>query len=285
MNIRKSLLLFVVFLMPYITVWANESERYQIPSTQVIAIADTQANKQYELLIKLPESYQENKDKTYPVIYFTDAVWHIELLSSISAFMMEDVILVGISWQKDIEKSLIAEHGEYVSRFRDYSFRKSSDPVKQAKYKLGQANNHLAFIQKDVFNYVEKNYRTKTDNRSYFGFSSGGLFGTYVLMTQPETFKNYLLGSPSLWRLSELAAMVDLQNKKLNANVFVSYGALEEKLKPHIDDFISLMSNRNDKTLTLERVEIKSAGHSDSSPMMAVRSIKWLAELENKGEK
>ena len=77
---------------------------------------------------------------------------------------------------------------------------------------------------------LKNNYQsTSLHNRSYFGFSSGGLFGTYVLMTQPETFKNYLLGSPSLWRLSELAAMVDLQNKKLNANVFVSYGALEAK--------------------------------------------------------
>ena len=131
MNIRKSIILLIVlFKLPYTGVWADEQKLYEIPSTQVVPIQDTQANKQYELLIKLPESYAQNTDKKYPVIYFTDAVWHIELLSSISAFMMEDVILVGISWQKDIEKALIAEHGEYVSRFRDYSFRKSSDPVK-----------------------------------------------------------------------------------------------------------------------------------------------------------
>lgn len=285
MNIRNSLLLISVFLLPFSNVQASENNLYKIPRTEVVPIKDTQANKQYELLIKLPESYADNKDKKYPVIYFTDAVWHIELLSSITAFMMEDVILVGISWQKDVEKDLKEAHGEYVSRFRDYSFSKSSDPEKQAKYKLGQANNHLAFIQTDVFNYVEKHYRTEPTNRSYFGFSLGGLFGTYVLMTQPETFKNYLLGSPSLWRLSALESKANIANKKLNVNVFVTYGALEEELKPHIDDFVSLMTKRNDNTMKLDHVEIQSAGHSDSSPMMSVRSIKWLAALQNKGDK
>ena len=274
-----------MLLTPVMSVQAGDSDLYEIPRTQVVPIKDTQANKQYELLIKLPESYANNNDKKYPVIYFTDAVWHIELLSSVTSFMMEDVILVGISWQKDVEKELKEEHGEYVSRFRDYSFRKSTDPKRQAKYKLGQASNHLAFIQKDVFNYVESKYRTEPNNRSYFGFSSGGLFGTYVLMKQPETFKNYLLGSPSLWRLSELEAITDIKNKKLNANVFVSYGALEEKLKPYIDDFVSLMTKRNDKTLRLKHVEIEAAGHSDSSPMLTVRSIKWLADLQVKGDK
>jgi hypothetical protein len=285
MNIRNMLVgLFLLSLLSvHLSAKATDNKLYELPNTHVIPIQDTHANKQYELLIKLPENYAKNKNQKYQVIYFTDAVWHIELLSSITSFMMEDVILVGISWQKDIKEDLKKERGVHFSRARDYSYIKSSDPARQAKYKFGQASNHLTFIRNDIFKYVEKNYRTEPDNRSYFGFSAGGNFGAFILMMQPDTFKNYILGSPSLWRFSELQSEVDLSIKKLNANVFVSNGDLEENLSPHINDFVSSLVKRNDKSLKLKQVVIESAGHSDSSPMLTVRSIKWLVNLqENK---
>ncbi|WP_210418750.1 alpha/beta hydrolase [Aliikangiella coralliicola] len=287
---KKSLIVFLLVLLPFLKLEAVAGDSYEItgykmPGIQVIPIKDTKSNRQYELLVKLPENYAENKDKKYPVIYFTDAVWHIELLSSITFFMMEDVILVGVSWQKDIGEDLIKEEGAHVSRYRDYSFKKSSNAERQAKYEFGQASNHLAFIRNDVFKYVETNYRTEPDNRTYFGFSMGGLFGAYALLTQPDSFKNYLLGSPSLWQLSALESKADANVKNMNANVFVSYGSLEEKLRPHIEDFVRLMKKRNDKSLKLKQVVIESAGHSDSSPMMSVRSVKWLSSLQPKGDK
>ena len=240
---KKSLILVFLFLLPFINVDASTQDlykmpSYQMPGTQVIPIKDTQSNKQYELLIKLPENYAENKDKKYPVIYFTDAVWHIELLSSASFFMMEDVILVGISWQKDINKDLLKERGAHASRFRDYSFKKSSDPERQAKYKYGQARNHLNFIRKDVFKFVESNYRIEPNNRTYFGFSSGGVFGTYTLMSQPDTFRNYILGSPSIRRgIPELFTQehADLKSDQSAINVFISYGELEKELSPYVE--------------------------------------------------
>ncbi|MCW9016622.1 MAG: alpha/beta hydrolase-fold protein, partial [Kangiellaceae bacterium] len=195
---KKNLIITFLFLFPFVSAEATEQKSYEMPGIQVVPIKDTQSNKQYELLIKLPENYTENKDKNYPVIYFTDAVWHIELLSSATFFLMEDVILVGISWQKDIDEDVMQEYGEHFSRYGDYSFKKTTNP-KHPKIKFGQANNHLAFIRQDVFKYVESNYRTEPGNRTYFGFSAGGIFGTYALMTQPDTFKNYILGSPSIW--------------------------------------------------------------------------------------
>src|SRR5690606_5903539 len=112
-----------------------------------------------------------------------------------TSYLMEDVILVGISWQTDIHENIKKELGAHASRFRDYTISKSSNAEIQAKYKLGQASNHLAFIRNDVIKYIESNYRTDPENRSYFGYSAGGLFGAYILLTQPDTFRNYILGS------------------------------------------------------------------------------------------
>lgn len=208
---------------------------------------------------------------------------HIEILSGSTEFMMEEVILVGISWQKDINEALRNERGAAASRSRDYSIRKSSNPERQAKYQFGQASNHLQFIRNDVIKTIEKKYRTATDNRTYFGYSLGGLFGAYILMAQPDTFKNYILGSPSLWRdnsyLAELGDKSVEKHKGLNANVFISYGSLEQELGTHIKEFMTLLEDKNDKSLSLKHVVIDSLDHSPAFPMTGVRSVKWLANL------
>ena len=275
-----------MLLLPFTSVEASEQKLYEIAGTQVVPIQDTEFDRQYELYIKLPEGYSkaENKNVKYPVLYFTDAVWHIDILSASTAFLMEDVILVGISWQKDISKNLKEEEGAHVSRYRDYSLRKSSKPEVQAKYQYGQASKHLTFIRNNVIKTIEKNYRTAPDKRTYFGYSAGGLFGAYILMTQPDTFKNYIIGSPSLWRdiptLAEIDANSAAQRKGLNANVFISYGTLEKKLGKHVEEFITLLKNKDDKSLSLKHIVIEGS-HGTAFPLTGVRSVTWLSTIIN----
>lgn len=285
--IKNIILLFVV-LIPFLALADTDHSPYQMPGIHVLPITDKQSNKQYELLVKLPENYDEDKSKKYPVIYFTDAVWHIELLSAATAYIMEDVILVGISWQKDIPKELKQKYGAHFSRFGDYSFKKRTNP-KHPKVKFGQADNHLSFIRDKVFKIIEKNYRTEPSNRSYLGFSAGGLFGTYALLTQPNTFKNYILGSPSIWSsANELFAQASarLNSAQPEINIFISYGELEKKLSPHVEDFISQLKGKNYQAISsIKQIVIDSSGHSDSFPMLGVQSVKWLSNLQEKGEK
>lgn len=280
---QKRLTLVFLCLLPFLRVDAREQKSYELPRSQVVPIKSTETERQYELYIKLPEGYVENNDAEYPVIYFTDAVWHIEMLAASTAYLMEDVILVGISWQKDINEDLKKERGAHVSRFRDYSLRKSSKPEHQAKYQFGQAGNHLNFIRNDVIKYIEKNYRTDPDFRTYFGYSLGGEFGAYILLTQPDTFKNYIMGSPSLKGdipyLSELKSNADSKGKGLNANVFISYGALEKELGVYAEKLISMLKTRNDKSLLLKNVVIEGT-HQTAFPMTGVRSVAWLSNLK-----
>jgi len=280
MKMKKSLILVAMFLLPFLTIEAGETRDLTLPRIQVIPIKDTKADRQYELYIKLPEGYEKNKDKNYPVIYFTDAETHIELLSG-TEFLMEEVILVGISDQKDIKEG-------FSSRRRDYSIRKSSNPERQAKYQFGQASNHLTFIRNDVIKTIERNYRTDPSNRTYFGFSLGGLFGAYALMSQPDTFKNYILGSPSLWR--DIPLLFSLENAALKSkgqeiNLFITYGELEKELGVHVEEYISQLKNKKYQGLSsIKQVVIESSGHSDSFPMVGVRSVKWLSSLVKEEE-
>lgn len=281
----KKILVFL-FLLPFFNVGASEHKLYPMPGTQVIPIKDTISNKQYELLIKLPDNYAKNKDKNYPVVYFTDAVEHIELLSSASYMIMKDVILVGISWQKDIAEDLKQQYGVHVSRYMDYTFKKTVNP-NHPKIKFGQADNHLAFIRKDVFKFVESNYRTEPNNRTYFGFSAGGVFGVYALMVQPDTFKNYILGSPLDEKVPTLFAQehAALKNTQSAINVLTSYGELEKEVGPFVEDFVSQLRNKKYKGLaSIKNIVVESYGHSDSSPLVAAHSLKWLKSLQPKSK-
>ncbi|WP_299764491.1 alpha/beta hydrolase-fold protein [uncultured Dokdonia sp.] len=251
----------------------------KLPKTEVIPIKETKTNKQYELYVELPEEYSENDSIQYPVIYYTDAMWHVEILSGAAEYIMEEAILVGISWQKDIHEEFKKAGRFHVSRFRDYSISKSSNAEHQAKYQFGQASNHLDFIRNDVMKYVEANYRTDPSNRTYFGYSLGGVFGAYTLLTQPDTFKNYILGSPALdGDIPILSGLTSHQN--INANVFISYGALEKEASTYIEEFITLLKNKNDKSLVLETIVIEG-NHQTAFPMTGVRSMQWLSQVSN----
>ncbi|MEM6892681.1 MAG: alpha/beta hydrolase-fold protein [Bacteroidota bacterium] len=266
------------------TVETKAPKAYEIPRTEVIPIKDSKSGGQYELYVKLPENYSEHQDSIHPVIYFTDAIWHMDILSASTEYLMENAVLVGISWQTDVSEALLEEVGPQVSRYRDYSVIPSKNEEHQAKYHFGEASAHLDFIRNDVIPYVEKNYRTDPTTRAYFGYSLGGLFGGYILLAQPDTFKNYILGSPSVQGdvpfLSEVSSN-RRTDKKLDANVFISYGNLETELGAAAEQFITLLQNRKDESLALEKVVLEGS-HQTAFPTTGVRGISWLSGLLKK---
>ncbi|WP_282079161.1 alpha/beta hydrolase-fold protein [Aquimarina algiphila] len=255
------------------------------PQIRVIPIKDSNNERNYELYIELPEDYSKNESKKYPVLYYTDAMWHLEMLSGSTEFMLEDVILVGISWQKDVAEDLKQQYGAHASRFTDYSFWKKSNP-NHPKLKFGQAKNHLAFIRNDVIQYVDDNYRTDPDSRTYFGYSLSGAFGAYILLTQPDTFDNYILGSPLNKGLvpylseinTKLSAPESNENNTLHANVYIAYGTLEKEKDEPIDEFIKLLDSRKNLDLSIQNKVIEG-DHQTAFPMIAVQSVAWLSSL------
>ncbi len=256
----------------------REPISYEIPRTQIAPIQDSKTDRQYEVYIKLPEGYSDNVDAKYPVIYTTDAVWHFDMLSGATEYLMPDVILVGISWQKGFE-----DEREFVSRFRDYTVVKSET----AEVPTGEAGNHLSFIRDDIIKYIENNYRADPGERTYFGYSLGGAFGAYALLAEPDTFKNYILGSPALGQRSaqyidKLEVDTAPRQKELKANVFVSIGELEESEMEITEDLLSILQRRSKSGLTITGLEIiEDSDHGGAFPDTVIRSVKWLSQLKS----
>ncbi|WP_086931866.1 hypothetical protein [Agarilytica rhodophyticola] len=118
-----------------------------------------------------------------------------------------------------------------MSRCRGYSIKKSSKLEHQKKYSFDQARKQLVFIGNDVMAYIEKNYRADTLNHTYLVYFLGRAFGAYVVMAQRGTFKDYILGSPSL------------------KGDIPSLTALATQVKPNI--FIRVLKDSKDPSLSL----------------------------------
>jgi predicted alpha/beta superfamily hydrolase len=212
-GVKLMMMLFVANLMTLNPVFAQENKvkddtqkAYEMPRTQVIPVNSFETKAQDTLYIKLPKGYEENNDIEYPVIYFTHPVQHIEILSALTENLIEDVILVEIPWQKG-----------------------------RMKFKEDQ-NSYVNFIRDDVFKTIENNYRADADKRTYFGYSYGALVGAYILSKHPNTFENFILGSPAFGydpavkqKIYEFGSNTANGRKELNVNVFVSYSTSEKE--------------------------------------------------------
>lgn len=277
--LTKIAVVICLLMLPFASAQANERKSYEMPRTEVIPIQESGTDRQYELYIKLPEDYAENTDARYPVIYTTDAEVHMDMLSGSTEFLMPEVIVVGISWQKNL-----GDERENASRFRDYSFVKHNNAELQERFHFGQASNHLSFIRNQVIKYVETNYRADPDERSYFGYSMGGGFGTFVLLSEPDTFKHYILGSPSRYQraidfFDDLEAKTAAQHKGQSANVFVSIGERENQME-NMKTLTSLLKRRSGSGVALAGLEIiEDSDHGTAFPETVIRSVKWLAKL------
>ena len=202
---------------------AAQAEPLQLPAIQVVPIQDSASKRDYELYIKLPEDYDAEGEKTHPVIYIVDALWHIEIISGSIEYLVPDAILVGISWEKDIPPQ--------QSRMRDYMPTEYTGD--DYEHPTGKASEHLEFIKKDVFEFVESEYKVDPNQRTFFGYSASGTFGSYILLTHPGTFRNYIIGSPATLfgehYVHEHEPFVDTIPDSIDANVFVTVVLMKEK--------------------------------------------------------
>ena len=71
-----------------------------------------------------------------------------------------------------------------------------------------------------------------SNDRTFIGHSYGGLFGTFILLTQPDLFGRYVIISPSLW--FDNGSIMKLENQQvlrraIHARAFFAVGSLETK--------------------------------------------------------
>lgn len=92
---------------------------------------------------------------------------------------------------------------------------------------LGGAPQFLTFIADELLPHIDRTYRTRP-TRILIGHSYGGLFAVHALFNRPETFKAYIVISPSLWwdnqALAKQADQFVADHQNLQAAVYMTMG-------------------------------------------------------------
>lgn len=216
-----------------------------------LSIYDEEIEDTFKVHISLPPDYDEAK--SYPLMLMTDGIWrlsdHPELRQLMIKGEIEDLILVSVGYPNDYDVFTIRE--------RDL---------------VTQPDLYLQFLVENLIPYLCNQYTVDTNRMTLTGHSYGGYWGLYALFHSDtigkHKFANYYIGSPSLQCSTKgnNIAFFDEQyysrSKKLNSNVYMTIGSLEEYFKQPVADFMEQLQSRNYNGLAIEYEIIEDYDHN-----------------------
>ncbi|MEL6803136.1 MAG: alpha/beta hydrolase-fold protein [Bacteroidota bacterium] len=160
-------------------------EPIQIGQSYTLTSAVLEEDRQ--LMVALPDSYEEQGERDYPVLYLLDAETNFHHTSACVDFLarnrrIPEMIIVG----------LVNSEG---NRTRDLT---PSTEGPNPRPTAGGADNTYLFMEEELFPWVDDQFRT-LDYKTLIGHSFGGLFVIHGLIHHDDLFDSYVAISPSLW--------------------------------------------------------------------------------------
>ena len=229
-----------------------------------------------ELLIHLPNNYNLNKHKKYPVLYLLDgqrnfnhAIGTLDLLNQ--SKMAQEMIIVAI---------------DNTHRTRDFT------PTYDENYNewgiSGGADEFLDFLGQELIPYVNKHYRSN-NFKVLSGHSLGGLLSLYALQSRPEMFQAYFAFSPSLWWHDQIMLPQAIQfysdSKELNKYLYINMGSEGGKMLSSYEQYIEVVNEHKPTGFTFDYDLDVSESHNTTA--LAGQSLAYqnlFASLQPKKE-
>ena len=169
--------------------------RHSLANTEVRPLPRSANGRAYQLHVALPESYDGDPQRHYPVLYLCDAYWDFPLARAIAANLFVDravpeVIIVGLGYAGD--------HPDY-GRLRRWDLTPTAAvyPGAELDGPSGNAPAFLSVIEQEIMPLVEREYRASPSYRVLAGSSLGGLFTLYAMLARPGLFSAYVVASPA----------------------------------------------------------------------------------------
>ena len=178
--------------------------------------------------IYLPDSYDTQPQKRYPVLYMFDG--HNVFFDSHATY--------GKSWgmkeymdRTDTQLIIVAvecNHSPDFGRLKEYSPFTFQDPD-FGKIE-GKGDITMKWMTGTLKPYIDSTYRTLADRANTFiaGSSMGGLMSLYALLTYNHIFSRAAALSPSIWtNVKEIENMIRKARLNKNTVLYLDYGSGE----------------------------------------------------------
>lgn len=256
-----------------------QAEPYVVPNSQVLELKSKQTGADYEIFVALPSDYARSR-RSYPVVYMLDADYSFALVRNVVQHFVEredlpPMILVAIAYPGAATDREIYKR----NRTRDYTPVHAPRGGYGTEYQKvsGGGPKFRSFIASELVPLIDRRFRTSND-RTIIGHSYGGLFATYVLLTEPALFKRYVVVSPSIWYANRIALTMEQaaadSGIRPDARVFFAVGALESSVMS--DDLTELyrrLRSRNNARLDMTLRMFEGERHNSVFPAAVTRGL------------
>jgi hypothetical protein len=213
-----------------------------IPNTEVFHIQSSFVEQEFRIYVGYPTGHVESDDlgvptPTYPVIYVLDAHGAFAMATEATRLMqlgsdVPPLLIVGIGYPVGgYEETMGLRTRDYTPTLDEDYLEFSATMMGDEEVTSGGAGAFLSFIRDELKPFIEDNYPADPGDATLFGDSFGGLFATYALFHDPDTFQRYIIGSPSLWWNDKVSLEFEERyaetHDDLDAKVFIAAGGLE----------------------------------------------------------
>lgn len=255
-------------------------------------------DQEMELYIKIPTTYKNDTQKIYPCYYCTDGNRSFPMIADMAnsfevpVIVEPEIFVVGIGYK--IRN--LGDWGAWRTRDLTPTNVPSSDTYwagvfskfagRQFEVKTGGAAKFLECIEKEVFPFMESNYRVSATGRGLGGYSYGGLFSLYVLFKQPELFSIYFAGSPSIRYDKGILYTYETEyaatHNDLNATLFMTAGGAEDSVMiANVNKMAARLEARNYPGLKVETHVFPEETHMSCVPAAWMRAFRVLYKKQN----
>ena len=231
-----------------------------------ITIPELSGKKTRTAYIYLPDYYDEDEARHYPVMYMFDG--HNVFFDADAAYGKSWGMNSFMSWTR---KPLIIVAVECNKRgncrLREYAPISYEDP-KWGKIQA-RGKKYMDWMVNTLKPYIDENYRTlpDRDHTIICGSSMGGLMALYGATVYNHVFQRAACLSPSLWtHPQKLLKMVEKADVKNDTTIYMDYGS--EEMFNHPANVSALMDM--DRLLVTKRVNlafriVPGGTHSEAS--------------------
>jgi predicted alpha/beta superfamily hydrolase len=224
------------------------------------------------ILVYLPEGYDEDPERRYPVLYMQDGQ---NLFDAATSY-------IGVEWSVDetltrmiaagrVEPLIVVGIHNTVDRAFEYT------PVPDRERGGGGAKLYADFVVNDLKPFIDLNYRTRPGREStgVMGSSLGGLVSLYLAWEYPDTFSKVGAMSTSYrWADGHILNYVRGRGAPRGARVWLDMGTAEDQTdrnRDEVPDIIEahramrdiLMEKGLEIPRTLRYVEDEDAVHNE----------------------
>ncbi len=259
----------ILFLFLLSSCSTTKTYNESIPNHETIKIDSKIIGETTTINIWTPSIYQISSEPL-PVLYMPDGGLkedfpHVAntLDKLIKAKKIKPLILVGI---------------ENTQRRRDLTGPTTIATDKEIAPIVGGSANFSAFIKDELFNEINKRYRT-TAEKGIIGESLAGLFVTETFILHPNLFNYYIAFDPSLWWNDKYLTNNAIQflsnfTKDPKRFWFAASGTVE--IAPTVTQFAKILAHENISNLKWKFVNVPKETHSTIYKATKEEALIWI---------